>query len=174
MGSRVVFRDGQADKRLYRHYRIRTVGQSDDFAMMQEVLERRFRAGTASEDYPDLIVMDGGIGQLNVLTQILQELQVTGVAAAALAKSRVTKGMSKSEIERSNERVFLPGRKNPVVLRQNSAPLLLLARIRDEAHRFAITHHKNCAAREHWLPDWPIFPESEKNGRRRCCVISAA
>ncbi len=73
---------------------------------------------------------------------MLKELNVAGVAAAALAKSRVARGMGKPEIERSNERVFLPGRKNPVVLRQNSAPLLLLARIRDEAHRFAVTYHK--------------------------------
>ncbi|HLO24958.1 MAG TPA: excinuclease ABC subunit UvrC, partial [Geobacteraceae bacterium] len=141
VGSRVVFSDGKADKQLYRHYRIRDVGQQDDFGMMREVLARRFRAGT-DDGLPDLIVVDGGIGQLNVLVRVLQELDVEGVAAAALAKSRVARGMGKTEIERSNERIFLPGRKNPVVLRQNSAPLLLLARIRDEAHRFAITYHK--------------------------------
>ncbi|HLO10348.1 MAG TPA: excinuclease ABC subunit UvrC, partial [Desulfobacteria bacterium] len=141
VGSRVVFSDGEADKQLYRHYRIRDVGQQDDFGMMREVLARRFRAGT-DDGLPDLIVVDGGIGQLNVLVRVLQELDVEGVAAAALAKSRVARGMGKTEIERSNERIFLPGRKNPVVLRQNSAPLLLLARIRDEAHRFAITYHK--------------------------------
>ena len=86
--------------------------------------------------------MDGGLGQLHVLTRILAELGIEGIAAAALAKSRVLKNMPGREIARSSERVFLPGRKNPVVLRQNSAPLLLLARIRDEAHRFAITHHR--------------------------------
>lgn len=142
VGSRVVFSDGRPDKTLYRHYRIRSVAQSDDFAMMDEVLTRRFREGTEPDGQPDLIVMDGGIGQLNVLTRVLRELGIAGVAAAALAKSRVVKGMTKAELTRSDERVFLPGRKNPVVLRQNSAPLLLLARIRDEAHRFAISHHK--------------------------------
>ena len=141
VGSQVVFSDGVADKPLYRHYRIRSVDQADDFGMMREILARRFRAGS-DDGLPDLIVMDGGIGQLNVLVRVLKELEVEGVSAAALAKSRVARGMRKTEVERSNERVFLPGRKNPVVLRQNSAPLLLLARIRDEAHRFAITYHK--------------------------------
>jgi excinuclease ABC subunit C len=147
VGSRVVFSDGRADKAGYRHYRIRTVDQADDFAMMREVLSRRFAPGK-EDGRPDLIVVDGGIGQLNVLSGVLRELDVQGVAAAALAKSRVEKGMMVEEIERSAERVFLPGRKNPVVLRQNSAPLLLLAQIRDEAHRFAITYHKKVRGRE--------------------------
>jgi excinuclease ABC subunit C len=147
VGSRVVFSDGRADKAGYRHYRIRTVGQADDFAMMHEVLSRRFAPGK-EDGRPDLIVVDGGIGQLNVLCGVLRELDVAGVAAAALAKSRVEKGMTAEEIERSAERVFLPGRKNPLVLRQNSAPLLLLAQIRDEAHRFAITYHKKLRGRE--------------------------
>jgi excinuclease ABC subunit C len=142
VGSRVVFSDGRPDKSLYRHYRIRSIAQADDFAMMHEVLTRRFREGTEPDGQPDLIVMDGGIGQLNVLTRVLRDLGIAGVAAAALAKSRVVKGMSKAELSRSDERIFLPGRKNPVMLRQNSAALLLLARIRDEAHRFAISHHK--------------------------------
>jgi excinuclease ABC subunit C len=142
VGSRVVFTDGRPATSLYRRFRIRSVDQANDFGMMHEVLARRFRNGSEADPLPDLIVVDGGIGQLNVLVRVLNELNVAGVAAAALAKSRVVKGMGKADIERSNERVFLPGRKNPVVLRQNSAPLLLLARIRDEAHRFAVTYHK--------------------------------
>ena len=148
VGSRVAFLDGKADKAHYRRYRIKGVDQSDDFAMMREVLSRRFRQGAVEEEYPDLIVVDGGIGQLNVLTRVLEELHVEGVAAAGLAKSRVEREMGGAEINRSDERIFLPGRKNPVVLRQNSAPLLLLARIRDEAHRFAITYHKKLRGRE--------------------------
>jgi excinuclease ABC subunit C len=109
--------------------------------MMREVLSRRFATGKG-EGPPDLIVVDGGPGQLNVLTGVMRDLNITGVAAAGLAKSRVEKGMAKEEIERSKERIYLPGRKNPLVLRRNSAPLLLLTLIRDEAHRFALSYHK--------------------------------
>lgn len=140
VGSRVVFREGKSDPKSYRHYRIRSVDGTDDFAMMREVLTRRF--SREGEERPDLIVVDGGIGQLNILTAVLKELGVEGVAAAGLAKSRVERDAASVEITRSEERVFLPGRKNPVALRQNSAPLLLLARIRDEAHRFAVTYHR--------------------------------
>ena len=141
VGSRVTFMDGKPERSLYRHYRIKTVQQSDDFAMMREMLSRRFKP-ESSEDLPDLIVVDGGIGQLNVLSAVLEELGVSGVEAAGLAKSRVERSMASAELKRSEERVFRPGRKNPISLRQNSAPLLLLVRIRDEAHRFAITYHK--------------------------------
>ena len=140
VGSRVVFREGKSDPKSYRHYRIKTVSGTDDFAMMREVLTRRFSG--EREELPDLIVVDGGIGQLNILTAVLRELGIEGIAAAGLAKSRVEREATAKEITRSDERVFLPGRKNPVNLRRNSAPLLLLARIRDEAHRFAITYHQ--------------------------------
>lgn len=148
VGSKVAFVDGRADKGNYRRYRIKGVSQSDDFAMMREMLSRRFKPGTAAGDYPDLIIVDGGIGQLNVLTHVLEDLQIRDVDAAGLAKSRVDREMDATEINRSDERVFLPNRKNPVVLRQNSAPLLLLARIRDEAHRFAVTYHKKLRGNE--------------------------
>jgi excinuclease ABC subunit C len=142
VGSRVSFLDGKPDKSCYRRYRIKSVEQSDDFAMMREVLCRRFQADKAGEEKPDLIIVDGGIGQLGILSAVMEELGVEGIDLAGLAKSRVSSGMSSSVIERSDERVFLPGRKNPVTLRQNSTALLLLARIRDEAHRFAITYHR--------------------------------
>ncbi len=142
VGSRVSFLDGKPHKPGYRRYRIKTVGQSDDYAMMREVLFRRFQPDRAIEEKPDLIIVDGGIGQLGILSAVMEELGVNGIDLAGLAKSRISSGMHSSVIERSDERVFLPGRKNPVTLRQNSAALLLLARIRDEAHRFAITYHR--------------------------------
>jgi excinuclease ABC subunit C len=141
VGSQVSFYDGKADKAGYRKYRIKTVGQADDFAMMREVLSRRFRGGK-TEDAPDLIIVDGGIGQLGILSAVMTELGISGIDLAGLAKSRVERSMHSSELQRSEERVFLPGRKNPVSLKQNSPALLLLARIRDEAHRFAITYHR--------------------------------
>ena len=142
VGSRVSFLDGKPEKSGYRRYRIKSVGQADDFAMMREVLFRRFQTDKNLQDKPDLIIVDGGIGQLGILSAIMVELGVGGIDLAGLAKSRVSSAVSDSAIERSDERVFLPGRKNPVVLRQNSAALLLLARIRNEAHRFAITYHR--------------------------------
>ena len=147
VGSRVVFVDGKSERSLYRRYRIRDVQQADDFAMMREVLSRRFKPDS-DEDRPDLIVVDGGLGQLSVLIAVLDELGVSGVEAAGLAKSRVAQDMESEVVTRSDERVFRPGRKNPISLRQNSAPLLLLVRIRDEAHRFAITYHKNVRSKQ--------------------------
>ncbi len=142
VASKVSFYDAKPDKDNYRRYRINTVIGANDYGMMYEALSRRFRKDSDSGTSPDLIIVDGGQGQLNVLTHVLRELGITAVEAAALAKSRVEKNMDSQEIAKSDERVFLPGRKNPVVMRQNSPPLLLLTRIRDEAHRFAITHHK--------------------------------
>jgi excinuclease ABC subunit C len=144
VGSGVSFLNGAADKKGYRHYRIRDVAGQDDFAMLREVFTRRFREETILKDgLPDLVVVDGGIGQLNATQEIIGELRLNGrFDLVSLAKSRVARAVESTDISRSDERVFLPGRKNPVVLRQNSPPLLLLAAIRDEAHRFAIEYHR--------------------------------
>lgn len=144
VGSGVCFSDGRADKKHYRHYRIRDVAGQDDFAMLREVFSRRFREETIQkEGLPDLVVVDGGIGQLNATLEIISELGLNGrFDLVSLAKSRVAREVESAAIRRSDERVFLPGRKNPVVLRQNSPALLLLAAIRDEAHRFAIEYHR--------------------------------
>lgn len=157
VGSRVVFRDGRAEKKEYRRYRIKDVSGSDDYGMMYEVLSRRC-ADREKDPLPDLLLVDGGTGQLHVLTRVLEDLAITGPDTAALAKSRVESGAGEEEIRRSDERVFLPGRKNPVVLRQNSAPLLLLARIRDEAHRFAVSYHTKLRTRESFAPSEGKIP----------------
>lgn len=140
VASRVVFVRGDPAKNLYRHYRVKsTRGQQDDFASMYEVLSRRFRRGLEEGDLPDLVVVDGGKGQLNMARAVLRDLGVEGVDLVSLAKSRVTGAGDEDQSIRSPERVFLVGAKAPIVLRQSSPELLLLARLRDEAHRFAIT-----------------------------------
>ena len=150
VGSCVVFTSGRADRQSYRRYRIRTVDGQDDFAMLREVFLRRFSAeGREKDTLPDLVVVDGGIGQLNAVQEILSELGLLGsLDLVSLAKSRVLQDAASHAVRKSDERVFLPGRKNPVVLRQNSAPLLLLAAIRDEAHRFAIGYHRKLRGKE--------------------------
>jgi excinuclease ABC subunit C len=158
VGSRVVFQDGQAEKRSYRRYRVKGVSGADDYGMMYEVLSRRCAASGDKDPLPDLLLVDGGPGQLNVLIRVLIELGVSGPDLAALAKSRVESGVEEVKIQRSDERVFLPGRKNPVVLRQNSAPLLLLARIRDEAHRFALAYHTKLRSMESLRPGGGKIP----------------
>jgi excinuclease ABC subunit C len=203
VGSQVVFTDGEPDKSGYRLFKVRGEAAGDDFAAMFQVLTRRLKRGIEEASLPDLLVVDGGKGQLNVARAALREvgLSLSDVPLAGLAKSRVLEdeerfaarqgfrladawaekagpepevpqieeaaaraaegatahapappsrlGRSrkkgrfrKDEIERSPERVFLPGQKNPLVLRQNTGELFLLARLRDEAHRFAITYHR--------------------------------
>jgi excinuclease ABC subunit C len=143
VGSMAVAVDGEPARGEYRSYRIRTVEGADDFASLYEVLKRRLTRGMAEESLPDFILIDGGRGQLSVLAGVLDELGLTGrIDAAGIAKSRVFANVRGQAVERSEERFFLPGRKNPVVLRQGSPALFLLERLRDEAHRFAVTHHR--------------------------------
>jgi excinuclease ABC subunit C len=140
VASRVVFIDGAPDKNLYRRYKIRTVEGSNDFAMMREVLGRRF--GNAEEQLPDLVVVDGGKGQLSQAVAILAELQVTGVDAVGLAKARTERDFRAVEVKSSLERIFIPGRKNPVPLLPHTGAYKLLVHVRDEAHRFAVSYHR--------------------------------
>lgn len=150
VGSGVTFSNGRPDKGNYRRYRIQSVIGQDDFAMLREVFSRRFRDDSiARNGLPDLVVVDGGIGQLNAALEIINELGLGGsFDLVSLAKSRTARDSAAVTVQKSDERVFLPGRKNPVVLRQNSAPLLLLAAIRDEAHRFAIEYHRTLRGKE--------------------------
>ena len=151
VGSMVTFINGEPDKRFYRHFRIRTIDASsggDDFGMMLEMLKRRFARGKEDADLPDLIVVDGGKGQLAMALTAMAELGIEDVDAVGLAKMRVQAAARSAEIERSEERVFLPGQSNPVILRHNSNALFLLQRVRDEAHRFAITYHRKLRSRQ--------------------------
>ncbi|MBI5547840.1 MAG: excinuclease ABC subunit UvrC [Deltaproteobacteria bacterium] len=137
VGSKVSFLDGAPDKSQYRRYRIKTVTGTDDFAMLYEVLGRRLAQG----ELPDLFVIDGGKGQLASAAAALRDRAVAA-DIVGLAKSRTLEGGPSEPVERSAERVFVLGRKDPVVLRQDSPELFLLTRVRDEAHRFAVTYHR--------------------------------
>jgi len=149
VGSMVVFQDALPKKAHYRKFGIRDAvanGEPDDFASMAEVISRRFArlSDGTGEDYdesfastPNLVVIDGGKGQLSAALAAMQELDLPRVAVISLAK-RI-------------EEVFVPGRPDPIVLPEQSPGLHLLQRIRDEAHRFAITFHRqrrDTAARE--------------------------
>lgn len=151
VASVVAFDDGAPATARYRRFRIRTVEGTDDFASMAEVLGRRLRAGKEAGDLPDLLVVDGGRGQLGVAMAVLEDLGLDSPEVVGLAKSRARRDARSVAMERSEERVFLPGRVNPVVLPRSSGALFLLQRVRDEAHRFAITYHRTLrqrAARE--------------------------
>jgi excinuclease ABC subunit C len=139
VASRVVFRDGQPSKADFRRYRIREAAPDDDLACLREVLARRF-ARVESEPLPDLLMVDGGKGQLSVLCAALADAGLEN-DAISLAKERDAESAA-PRVRRSGglkaERIFLPGRKDPVSLPASSRGLLLLQRIRDESHRFAI------------------------------------
>ncbi len=131
VASMVVWEDGRMKKSDYRRFKIAGVEGANDFASMQEVVRRRY-GGMDDLARPDLVLIDGGIGQLASARAALQETGHPELAVVGLAKAKGEK----------DERVYLPGRKNPIVLRANSPATHLLQRIRDEAHRFAVTFHR--------------------------------
>jgi excinuclease ABC subunit C len=136
VASMVVFEDGRPAKREYRRFTIKTVVGANDFAMMKEVVRRRFRrAAEADEEtrgkwtaLPDLVIVDGGKGQLNAALEALDEVGMTA-PIAGLAKE--------------NEELFLPGQSFPVILPRDAQALFLVQRVRDEAHRFAVSFHRD-------------------------------
>ncbi len=142
VGSMVVFEDGKPRSGEYRRFRIRTVTGSNDFASHQEVLQRRFRTvRTGAEGteearrwaMPDLVIVDGGKGQVSAARETFDSLGLHDLPLAGLAKER--------------EELFLPDRSQPIVLAPTSPALYLVQRLRDEAHRFAITYHRGLRAR---------------------------
>jgi len=130
VGSMVVFENGQPQKSQYRRFQVRTIAGADDYAMLREVLRRRFKRGMEEErrwPWPDLIVVDGGKGQLSSALEVIEDSNVP-VAVMALAKEQ--------------EEVFLPGRTGGLLLSRTSPALYLIQRLRDEAHRFALAYHQ--------------------------------
>jgi len=146
VGSMVSFNRGSPEKSRYRRFRIKTKENADDYGMMREVLERRYRE---ENDLPDLVVVDGGKGQLGVALSVLRGLGLEEVDVIGLAKeSRALPAGGLSTVFRDRDRVYLPNRKNPLYLDKHPRALLLLQRVRDEAHRFAVTYHRKVKEKE--------------------------
>jgi excinuclease ABC subunit C len=142
VGAVVAFVDGRPAKDLYRRFHIKDLREMSDFAMMHEVLTRRFKRALEPDAGPwappDLLLVDGGKAQLSIAEAVLSELGIVDLPLAALAKDP-EHGKAKGP---SEERVFVPGRTNPVEFRREKGGMFLLQRVRDEAHRFAITFHR--------------------------------
>lgn len=130
VASRVVFIDGLPAKQHYRHYKIQNpeikIGHSDDFASLQEIIKRRF---SNTEEYPDLVMIDGGKGQLSSVWEVLEEMNLSSkINVISLAKKR--------------EEIFIPNQSQPLPTHKEQMGVKLLRRLRDEAHRFAVTFHR--------------------------------
>jgi len=165
VGSMVVFHDGEPEKSSYRRFRIKTVSESDDYAMMYEVLSRRFMRG---EKLPDLVVVDGGKGQLNVALSVLKDLKIK-IDVVGLAKEEramfSSKGVIRKKTEKSEDRVYLPRRKDAIYLSAWPPALRMLQQVRDEAHRFALSYHHQIKQKNDLrsiLDDIPDIGEARK------------
>lgn len=143
VASMVVYLDGKPARSLYRRYVVKTIEGADDFATMGEILTRRFRRSlednTGNWRRPDLLVVDGGKGQLNVALDVLNRLNITDVPAIGLSKPRTERRRGDRQ---TPDKIVLPGIKNPIVLRNNHPALHLLQVIRDESHKTAVQFHR--------------------------------
>ncbi|MBW1987909.1 MAG: excinuclease ABC subunit UvrC [Deltaproteobacteria bacterium] len=136
VAGRVVFMDGEPEKGDWRRYNIRGVEPGDDYGTMRQALLRRFSPEKDTRPWPDLLLVDGGKGQLSMAVSVLEELGIADqVPVAGIAKP----DKSRKETE---DKVFLPGQANPVAFGRDQAALLFLCRVRDEAHRFAVALHR--------------------------------
>ena len=133
VGSLVCFQQGEKAAKLYRHYKIKTVSGPDDYQMMAEVIGRRLKRGVQEDTLPDLFMVDGGRGQLGIAARIVEEFGLTErIDLVGIAKEKKEEG----------EKLYRPGRKNPIKLARHTQLLLFLMNIRDESHRYGITFHR--------------------------------
>lgn len=137
VASLSAFTNGEKDTSRYRLFKINKKDHSDDYSAMREVLTRRLSRAKEDNDFPDLIILDGGRGQLNVGIQVLKELDIASVDIIALTKEN-----AKHDKGLTRERVFIPDQKEPIVIERTSSLLFFLQNIRDEAHRRAINYHR--------------------------------
>ncbi len=142
VASRVVFEGGEPAKDSYRRYRLQAEVGGDDYASMREVLSRRFKLTASEEPQPQLLLIDGGKGQLQVALRVLEELGLHNIPVVSLAKARTQSDAVSSRVTSSEERFFIPGRSNPVRFMVGSPAYRILVSLRDEAHRFAVSYHR--------------------------------
>jgi excinuclease ABC subunit C len=150
VGSMVTFENGKPVKSRYKRYKVKTVSKSDDYAMMYEVLTRRYSRAFREDDFPDLAVIDGGKGHLRIARRVFDELGVDRVDVIALAKGKSKDMGNNGSKKKLDERVFICDRVNPIILNQQSSGLRLLVNIRDEAHRFALAYHKKLRKEQYY------------------------
>ncbi len=139
VGSLVCFEQGEPAPHRFRHYRIRGVDGPDDYAMMAEVLERRLRRGLRENDLPDLLMVDGGRGQLGMAMAATRALQAEDEKNDLQKLEWISIAKEKEE---EGEKLYTPGRKNPILLTPHNPILLYLMRIRDESHRYGVSFHR--------------------------------
>ncbi len=143
VAAHVVFVDGMPKKTDYRKYQLKTTAKRDDYLSLQEVLIRRFQKN--NQEDPDLMIVDGGKGQLRAAIQALKITNRQNIPIIAMAKARIESNFSAANVQSSLERFFIPGRKNPIVFStasMDSNALHILIHLRDEAHRSAISYHR--------------------------------
>ncbi len=143
VGSLVCFERGAPALHKFRHYKIRTVAGPDDYAMMAEVLERRLQRGLAEDDLPDLMMVDGGRGQLGIALRVAREQGIADESGNPQHHEQRVEwiGIAK-EKQGEGEKLYKPGRKNPIILPSHHPVLLYLKRIRDESHRYGVSFHR--------------------------------
>lgn len=141
VGSMVVAIQGKLEKSEYKKFKVKTVQGVDDFASMNEVLTRRFN----HKDWPipNILLIDGGKGQLSIAVQVLKSLGINQLTVVGLAKARTKGDFHDVNLSATHERFYLPGRQNPIIFKENSLEYKILVSLRDEAHRFAIEYHRN-------------------------------
>lgn len=153
VGSMVTFTNGKPNKDLYRKFKIKSLDTPNDYAMLFEVLQRRLQKNSDDWQHPDLILIDGGKGQLKQAQKILNELNLT-IPIASIAKGQGQGARAKGVYdEKKQDEIYIPNRKNPIALKSTSAELMLLQNLRDESHRFAITFHRKLREK-HMTSSW--------------------
>ncbi len=149
VGSVVSFIKGKKASREYRQYKINSVAGPDDYASMFEVLHRHLKRADKEDMLPDLLLVDGGKGQLNIACEVTDTLSLSGkFSLAGIAKEKEDEG----------DKIYIPHRKNPLALKRNSQVLLLMMRIRDEAHRFGVTLHRKLRNKKTLQSELDLIP----------------